>query len=362
MQERRTNIRIAHAVGAQYCPSDDLLPRDGKLQDVSERGARLLAREPRRLGDRITVTFPLEPREEPLTLTGEVRWSAPSGRWCATGMEWLTLDPASSYRLHTFLHDRSEERRGRRSLWDQVPASPRPGLVGFAAGGIVLALLAFAVWSLRQTNAQLDAALQQRDAVIGQMQSRAAQLTTALGQAQSDLERATAEVARMDAQAQSLQVGAEQLTNEIQRFQLAYAKTQFERSELIDQIVSLEQERTLLMRKLSSLPELRLAVREAIQARMAEDRLRPRPRWGTDESDEWGNRGYVIMNAPAGQATGGVSITVHDPFAPTSSPAQAQALASTVEAAPTSAPAPDTAPESAPPIEPTPTMPVNSEQ
>ena len=74
MQERRTSIRMAHAVAAQYCPSDDLLPRDGKLLDVSERGSRLKAREPRQVGDRITVTFPLEQEQEPLTVTGEVRW------------------------------------------------------------------------------------------------------------------------------------------------------------------------------------------------------------------------------------------------------------------------------------------------
>lgn len=331
MQERRTSIRMAHAVPAQYCPSDDLLPRDGKLQDVSERGSKLLAREPRKLGDRVTVTFPLEEQGEPLTLTGEVRWTAPSGRWSATGLEWLSLDPASRYRLHSFLHARAQALQSRRTVWGK-PQAPANQLAWIVAGAAVAACLAFAGWSLYQTNAQLDAALQQRDAVIGQMQQRATQLTTALGDAQAGLERASIEVTRLDAQAQSLQTGAQELTSEIQRFQLAYAKTQRERSQLIDQILSLEQERMELMRRLSSLPELRLAVREAIQARMAEDRLRFRPRWASDESAEWGNRGYVLFNAePAPAAGSGLSITVHDPTAAT--PQLQSAIRETVNSA-----------------------------
>lgn len=321
MQERRTSIRMAHAVAAQYCPSDDLLPRDGKLLDVSERGSRLKAREPRRVGDRITVTFPLEQAQEPLTVTGEVRWSTPSGRGCETGLEWLTLDPAASYRLHSFLHDRAQAMQSRRTVWGkpQAPAfSPVVRIAAFAAGTLIVTVLAFAAWSLHQTNAQLDAALLQRDAVIGHLEQRAGSLATALGDAHADLERATTEVARLDAQAQSLQTGAQELTSEIQRFQLAYAKGQRERSELIEQILGLEQERMVLTQRLSSLPELRLAVREAIQARMAEDRLRGRVRWSTDESAEWGNRGYVLLNAPPVKAGGsGLSITVHDPTAAT---------------------------------------------
>lgn len=324
MQERRTSIRVPHAVAAQYCPSDDLLPRDGKLQDVSERGSRFLAREPRKLGDRITVTFPLGEEDEPLTVTGEVRWSAPSGRWCATGLEWLTLDPAARYRLHSFLHARAQQAQAKRTVWGRPQAGPASGarLAGIAAGTVVVTALAFAAWSLHQTNAQLDAALEQRDAVIDQMEQRAAQLTTTLGAAHADLERATVEVARLDAQAQSLQTGAQELTSEIQRFQIAYAKTQRERSGLIDQILLLEQERMELSRRLSSLPELRLAIRDAIQARMRDDRLRPRARWASDESSEWGNRGYIVLNAQAATpAASGLSITVHDPMSNVPPPA-----------------------------------------
>ena len=102
MQERRSTIRIEYPARAQYCPSEDLIPRDGRMTNLSERGANLLARETHRLGERITVSFPLPEEEEPLTVTGVVRWSDPTaqrGRWHATGIEWLPLGETASHRL-----------------------------------------------------------------------------------------------------------------------------------------------------------------------------------------------------------------------------------------------------------------------
>ena len=89
MQERRTTVRVDHPSRTQYCAADDPLPKDGSLANVSERGAKALLRERRKLGDRVTINFPLHASHETVTATGMVRWSGDlshAGRWYPVGL------------------------------------------------------------------------------------------------------------------------------------------------------------------------------------------------------------------------------------------------------------------------------------
>ncbi len=91
MQERRTTIRIGQQCRTQYCSSEDLLPRDGRITDLSERGVGLLVREAHRIGEVLTVGFSLPGDRTTLTATGVVRWSNPpqKGRWYPVGLDWI---------------------------------------------------------------------------------------------------------------------------------------------------------------------------------------------------------------------------------------------------------------------------------
>ena len=333
MQERRTTVRVAYPCRAQYCAADDLLPRDGRMVNLSERGAGLLVHEPRREGEQLTASFSLPGEHDPVTATGVVRWSAPSktGRWHALGLEWLPLEETTRNRLHTFLYTQKQApvERGaasRSSSW---------WLWGMWAAALIAAGIVIWLWgtTLQRESRRLREGVAQRNAVIVALQQREEQLAhretvlqQELGTAKAHLASATGEMARLDQQAQWLTGDAQRLTQEVEWFQQSYAQVQQERTQLIQQVVSLEQERLQLVGRLSSLPELHVAIREAIEAHKQAEaearRTHVRLLRSTDAGIRDGdNQGFVVRDGRPTLSRGSGStmwIRVHEPEAPPS--------------------------------------------
>lgn len=338
MQERRATIRIAQSCRAQYCAAEDLLPRDGQVANISERGAGLLVREQHKAGEHVTVSFNLPGLEEPLTATGTVRWSSSSrqGRWYRLGMEWLPLEEATRNRLHTFLYTA------------KTPEEPKPSAKTWKLSSNwmvwvswAVALLTFAaVWyswiaPLKQQTKALSTQVEQREAIISTLQGRERELAQRqlelkgeLENAKSNLAAASQEMMQLDAQSQQASGDAQRLSQEVQLFQQSYARVQAEREQLIQQVMQLEQERLQLRHKLSSLPELQVAIREAIDARRLEQRetrRTQRAQWlqslgqATDGPDteirEQDNRGYIIKDGKPTVTRSTVWIRVKEPEA-----------------------------------------------
>jgi len=323
MQERRTTIRIGRLSRAQYCPADDLVPRDGRLTDLSERGAGLLTQETHRIGARLTVTFPLPEEEEPLTASGVVHWSdarARQGRWYPLGLEWLPMEETARHRLSTFLSRRTQERplevSGKRIL--SVTLQPVLRRTVLVLG--VLLVAGFAVWvlSLSQRNLALGEALKQRTAIIRHIEQREVVLERELTSARAQLASASTTAANVGAQAQELEAEVGRLSGEVERFQQSYVRLREEREQLIQRVLELEQERLRLAGRLSSIPDLRLAIREAVEARrLAQRQARTQTVMArVDAARQFaaeGNRGYLVRN---GRPTAGRStmwIRVHEP-------------------------------------------------
>jgi len=312
MQERRSTIRVDRPSRAQYCPADDLIPRDGHLINLSERGAGLLAQETHRVGARLTITFPLPEEEEPLTASGVVHWSdarARQGRWYPLGLEWLPMEETARHRLHAFLGRHTQDR----------PLGPQPALLRIALMFGVLLVAGCVVWALTlsQKNRALGDALQQRNAILRRVEQRAAVLDRDLTSARSQLASAATAVAKFGEQTQTLEHEVGRLSGEAERFQQSYVQLREEREQLIQRVLESQQERLRLAARLSSIPELRLAIREAVEARRRAQRqarrsLRARADAARQQAAGEGNRGYLVRH---GQPTAGRStmwIRVHE--------------------------------------------------
>jgi archaellum component FlaC len=317
MQERRLIIRIPRRCRMQYCSSDDLLPRDGRLLNVSDRGAGLLVREPHRQGEMVSIGFALPEEPEALTATGVVRWSAtpPHGHWHAIGLDWLQLDDTTRNRLQRFMS-------GAAPSAATPPPARRTIVFWVAAAGTSLLLIGVlvAAWlrSLQWENQQLQAIISQRDAVIAQLAQEESRLKLELGEAKTHLAQTTDEVARLDQQAQGLGEQIQALTAEISRIQNSYLQVRAERAQLIQQVLDLEQERAALRRRLSSVEELKVAIQEAIDMRKAArqaERLAilEARREAQEAALANGNRGYLIRDGRPTLGHTTVWIRVHDP-------------------------------------------------
>ncbi len=320
MQERRTAIRVSHRCRTQYCSSEDLVPRDGRMTSLSEQGIGLLVREAHRAGELLSVGFSLPGEQEALTATGVVRWSGPprDGRWHPVGLNWLQLEESVRNRLQRFLDSAAvsaapvpiaRKRRWRSPSW---PVAAACLLLGAA-------LIGWWALSVRRENYRLHTAVELRDQVIDELGTQGTQLVAELGEARAHLLETAAEVVRLDQQAQAFGTEMGRMDGEITSFQASYATMRQEREALIKQVLDLEQERTSMLKRLSSVDELRLAIREAIDARKQVrqatrfSRLTAR-RAALEQQLADGNRGYLILD---GQPTIGVgsvvSIRVHEP-------------------------------------------------
>ena len=276
MQERRMTIRVPHQGRTQYCPSEDFLPRDGRLTTLSERGAGLLTREAHPVGGQVTISFSLPQDPDLLTATGIIRWSearSANGRWYPLGLEWLTLEDTTRHRLHRFLYNRTIPSAGRSAaktprLLRARPAVRRIALLTSVIIGVLAGVLA-ALWalSLESENRRFDQVIAQRNTAIQRLRAREAVI-------QHDLEAATAylatsswTVSQLDAQARRFQDEVQQLNQDVARFQASYGRALREREQLIEQALILQQERLLREKPSNSPEELRLAIREAIANR-----------------------------------------------------------------------------------------------
>jgi outer membrane murein-binding lipoprotein Lpp len=310
MQERRTAIRVRHWARVQYCASTDLVPRDGRLIDVSERGAGLWTREPHAADERVTLTFLVLGDEEPLTATGIVRWA---GRerirrsWYPLGLEWLPLEETTRYRLSAFLAQRAD-------VASQQSASPEGAGIQFgwmaravwlpvAVAGLVVGLLAGIV-HLRRESKRLALSVQQRNARIQTLEADRASLEKALGAAREQVSASAQELARLDTQIQTLQHVLTQSEAEATVYRGSYTRVSEEREQLLTQMHRLEQQREELSWK------LRVAIRAlmTVQTRAAQP-----PEASEPMSSISGNRGYLVKDGRPTPIQRAAWIRVHTP-------------------------------------------------
>jgi hypothetical protein len=323
MQERRTTIRKSHYARMQYCPSEDLELRDGRLADVSERGAGVLVRERHRSGELVTLGFSLPGTEDTLTATGVIRWSgseSPKGNWHRAGVEWLPLEDATRNRLHQFLDTAKP-----------APSRPAPTGAGSSIRRIALIVAAVATsllgWSLYRwaravetENAELVSTVQRRDAIINYLGQEGQRLKFELGEARRYLAETAGEVARLDVQAQLFGRQVQRLNQDVDRFQRSYLQASEERTQLMQKVLDLEQEKASLAKRLASVDELKLAIRDAIESRkqtQQAERLAMLKARG-DAQERWlsqGNRGYLIRDGRPTVGHSTVWIRVHEPEA-----------------------------------------------
>ena len=320
MQERRSTVRVPYESRVQCCQADDFLPRDGRLFNLSERGAGVQVRTTPKLGERLTLSLLLPGDVEPWIATGLVRWSGPhtpKSRWQSLGLEWLPLEEASRHQLHRFLYAATQHVSARpaaapiRFRW---PASVMRSLaIGLALCAAAVAGGALYLWvlSLRGENQLLTNEVSHRDNLIGILQQHNTRLAGELGTAKSSLAVTTAEVVRLDHQAQQLGTEIQQLTAGVDEMQRSYVQVREERDQLTQQVLGLEQERATLERRLSSVEELRLAIGEAIearrQAREVQQQLLAQERRAADlQFVGGGNQGYLIREGrPTSEPRGG---------------------------------------------------------
>ncbi|MBI3997231.1 MAG: PilZ domain-containing protein [Candidatus Omnitrophica bacterium] len=329
MQERRTTIRVPHQSHIQYCPSEDLLPRDGGLIDLSERGVGLLTSESHPTGEAITITLSLPGAEDSVTATGVVRWSAaPAGPWTRhrVGLEWTPLAHTTQQRLHAFLSTATRATTQSFGLWQVIRqewARHRLGLiVGIVGGAVFLIAGGWWMYGLREENRQLQMAIRQRSETIHQLAQRDAVLQQELRLAKTRLASTSEEVARLDYEAQQMERGMQQLTHDVARFQQSYGPIKEERHRLAQQVLSLEQQRANSPSLFVSSHELRRVVRETLVAhRQARRQLRLKEfRAIEPQRASARNGGYVVRDGQPTTNTSTMWIRVHDPESLPSAP------------------------------------------
>ena len=316
MQERRTTIRINHRCRAQQCSSEDLLPHRGWICNLSERGVGLLVRKGYRPGERISVTFSLPGPREPITLAGIVRWSgsgARTDRWQRLGLEWLPPEETPRNRLQQWLASPLRSPRN--------PLLAFPAWLPAAALSVVLCvgmISGFWIVSLQRRRSQLETAVQQRDGVIRTLASHGQALERNLGAAKEQLAHTSAQVVHLDQQAHALEGAVQQLTHEVVSSQQAYITVQEDREALMRRVLDLEQERLLLSKRLASVPELRIAIKEAMEAhqraqRAERHRLLVAQRAAKRQQLGLGNRGYLLRQGHPTVSSSTVWIRIHEP-------------------------------------------------
>jgi len=324
MQERRTTVRVHRLSRAQYCPSDDLLPRDGRITNLSERGVGLLAHESHRAGERVTVSFAIPDEEEPVTATGVVRWSDPTpyqGRWYPMGLEWLPLEDTVRHRLHTFLGNYAQGVTRPTFLRPKTTTSSAQqiGMGGLLAAGFLIGALSLG-WAItvQQENRQLAVTIQERDWVVRQLEYRRTHVEQELAASKTHLSAAAEAMTQLGQQAQHFERDVQRLSQQMEQFQSTSIQLRQEREALIHRVLDLEQEQLSLTKRLSSIPDLRRAMSEAIMARRRAQRRAwlqaRRQRRGTQDTDlAAGNRGYVMWKGKPTTGRSTVWIKVHEP-------------------------------------------------
>ena len=255
MQERRATIRLIHGGFIHYAfpgPSD---PRDGRLENISERGAGLLLQETPPSGEPLVVTFSLPGSRDWLTATGVVRWSGrvPKRRWCQAGLSWMPMEDEARLSLSRFLSHRAAADGNTASplhIGSMAPAqraAAQPsriltaisvGLVWLLASGLAWTLIQLSVLAQRRVSLQED-----------------------LGLAQAHVASTMEEIARLDQQAEQLERQTRQFNMDVQQFQVSHLALEVERDQLKQRVLQLEA---------SSQPSLRMVSQEALDRAVRE--------------------------------------------------------------------------------------------
>ena len=311
MQERRTTVRLAHSSRVHYCPSSDLIPRDGQLTDLSERGAGLLALETHYVGEQVTVSFWIPGDEEtPVTATGAVRWSherPDAGQRYPMGVTWFALEETTQHRLQRFLADEASPPSGPLDRlipgWRAIPPSIRGQWTKAVA--LVLGLCSVVALWMTWRNQYLALTVTTREATIRQLEHQESAMGGELALTKLQLAETSGELNRLDAQSVLLQSETRRLGQDIVQFQQMYQHLREDREALMRRVLDFQQER--LLRKAVPLDQLQLAIQEAVEARM-----RRRVRSDADPLDA-GNRGYVVLHGQPTSKTPAISIRVRDP-------------------------------------------------
>lgn len=325
MQERRLTIRMPCSCRVQYCTSDDLLPKDSALVNLSERGIGLVARETHLAGERVTVSVSLPEQPEVLTATGEVRWcQARGGRGGRhrIGLAWLPLEETTQDRLTRFLYHAAQSTAARRAdrSWRVMCSQALRGRgwvtsflgIGLLVGGWVLL-------TLYRHNQDLEGVVHAQRSTLSHLEQRDQLMQRELESARQTLRTTSEDVARLNEQAEALGQRAVRLTQDVARFQASYHQVQQEREALIERVVSLEQARAALVRQAVPLQELQLAIREAVARRQ----LAGEPAPERSPSANLGNSGYVRHRDPAvPEYQAPTRIRVHTPELPSVPSAQ----------------------------------------
>jgi len=334
MQERRTTIRYDCTERAQYCPSDELVPRDGRMTNISERGLGLLAHEAHRPGERIAVTFLLPGEEEAVTTTGVVRWCGASPvrrRWYPLGLEWLPLEPTTRYRIEAYLKSRQRREATRPPFWRVAQTTRSASAARFwpwvavLCSALVAAGLAWYAVRLRAENVRLSQGLAESSAqaqAAGGQLAREQELSQSLQAATAQLATTRLEVSQLGAQSAQFENRIMELGQEMGRFQTAYAAVRDEREQLVQRVAELEAARGELERRLTSLPELQWAIEDAVAARKQREQLERANQRAAIERRRTrqvgvGNRGYLIRDgSPTSRRQAvEVEVVIHEPEA-----------------------------------------------
>ena len=324
MQERRATIRHAHQCPVTYCPTEDLLARDGLLMNLSERGAGLRLHETHQPEERVAVSVPLPGADEPVTLTGSVRWSEPPARlrrWYAVGVEWLPPEASVLERVRSFLHTLGPPSASQAA----TKRSPmvRAMLQGTIVAGIIVGVLLVTLYlswvrALQWENRQLVSDVRKRDVVIANLEQDGVRLQHELASAKSDLAVTASAVSQLDTRAKQLTGDIQQLNTAVDHVQQSYLQVRQERGRLMERVMQLEQERARLASRLASVPVLRLAIRDAVEARrQAQAEQRRRLLQLQQAADRrrlaQGNRGYLLRDGRPTASPSTVWIHVHQP-------------------------------------------------
>lgn len=294
MKERRSTVRVPFVGRAHYCPSADLLPRDGWIANISGSGVSLYTQENHSPRERITVSFVPEGENDPITATGIVEWSSEDqvdGKWHPTGISWLPIEETSQERFDEFLEELKADTD--EDVDETVAAAPpadppsplKQAAIRIGLGMSVMAVLVgvIGVYSIMTENRQLASDLQARDAVISQMESQNRTLKDELNQTRAHLLETSGAITELESQGRYFQQEIFRLSDGLERFQEAYAKSREENEilsrklELMNDVQwELFSDRSRLMVKnqelqsqMTSIPSLRRALSSAIAAETA---------------------------------------------------------------------------------------------
>ena len=314
MRERRATVRVGCFLPAEYRVAERSLVSPGRITDLSLGGLRLFTSRPLAGGERVTVTFTLPRDDNPVSVHGLIRWSGPASSGdpgCPVGVEFERLDETTRFCVQAFVTDQTKPTSLLKVGW--------PLLVGIVSAGICVWIL-----QLQRQKEQLRQTLAERTSVITQLEATHQQLAQELDQTKAAASLTATEIGRLQYQRAQLETELGWLNQNLGELKEAYLRVRDERDALQNRVQVLEQQQAAFEQRLTSIPELRKAIRQTAQAE-AKQRREQRRRWlaRLREADQHtlrhGNRGYVVRDGHPTLVGSRLSIRVLSPESPSES-------------------------------------------